>query len=101
MSARSAVLTRYEDAGPIRIQIGAMTRTVSETQYARLIALLDECAADVPSVRTLRRARPLVAVPAAESRRHSQRGLWDLADAIVPALIWIAGLLFAAGALPL
>lgn len=101
MSARSAVLTSYEDAGPIRIQIGAITRTVTETQCARLIALLDECASDAPGVRTFRRARALIAVPAAMPRRHSQLSFWDLADAIVPGLIWIAGLLFAAGALPI
>lgn len=100
MSARSAVLTRCEDARPIRIQIGATTRTVTESQYAQLIALLDADAADVTRVSPLREARPLIAVPAA-ARRHAARSLWDVADAIVPGLIWIIGLLFAAGALPL
>ncbi len=100
MSARSAVLTRYEGAR-IRIPIGATTRTVTKSRCARLTALLDEDVADMPGVRALRRARPLTEVPAAAPRRHSQSSLWDLADAIVPGLIWIAGLLFAAGALPL
>ena len=99
MSARSAVLARREDAGPIRIQIGATTRTFTAGQYARLVALLHEGAVDLPGLSSLRRGRPLSTISTAP-RPHAGRTLWDVADAVVPGLIWIAGLLFAAGALP-
>lgn len=97
MSARSAVLAHYEDARPIRIRIGATTRTVTGGQYARLIAVLDEGAADLRGVTTLRQTRPLNTVTV-EHRSLSARRLWEVADVVVPGLIWIIGLLFAAGA---